>query len=206
MFSYIVFFFVNNENNILVKEIKHVFRAIIAWWKPRQSLWKFSSSWKPSTASRVFIDLLSNSSKRSPRLSPSYEGTENMFYFLNEIIVIYLPNNSLSLSLRKQLILRWLKRLGSDQFFRKNLMRSTLLMQSLRYFLNFFVRFWSLFLTTVFKCFQKLLVVAVLYILKVLVGDKTDDFTRTFRHFTKCFQTNRNWVQFFKSRLVLTQG
>ena len=38
---------------------------------------------KPLTASRVFTDLLSNSPKRSPRFSPSYEGTENMFYFLN---------------------------------------------------------------------------------------------------------------------------
>ena len=33
--------------------------------------------------SRVFTDLLSNSPKHSPRLSPGYEGTENMFYFLN---------------------------------------------------------------------------------------------------------------------------
>ena len=34
--------------------------------------------------SRVFTDLLSNSPKRSPLFSPGYEGTENMFYFLNE--------------------------------------------------------------------------------------------------------------------------
>ena len=27
--------------------------------------------------------MLSNSPKRSPRFSPGYEGTENMFYFLN---------------------------------------------------------------------------------------------------------------------------
>ena len=32
---------------------------------------------------QVFTDLLSNSVKRSPRFSPGYEGTENMFYFLN---------------------------------------------------------------------------------------------------------------------------
>ena len=36
------------------------------------------------TASRAFTDLLSNSPKRSPRFSPGYEGTENMFYFLSE--------------------------------------------------------------------------------------------------------------------------
>ena len=47
------------------------------WWKPRQSLWEFSSRWKPET------HLLSYSPKRSPRLSPDYEGTENMFYFLS---------------------------------------------------------------------------------------------------------------------------
>ena len=34
------------------------------------------------TASQVFTDLLSNSPKHSPRFSPGYEGTENMFYFL----------------------------------------------------------------------------------------------------------------------------
>ena len=77
--SYIVFLFVNYENNNFIKEIKHVVRAFIACWKPRQSLWKFSSRWK----SRVFTDLLSNSPKRSPRFSPAYEDTENMFYFLD---------------------------------------------------------------------------------------------------------------------------
>ena len=39
---------------------------------------------KPSTASRFFTDLLLDSPKRSPRFSSSYEGTENMFYFLNK--------------------------------------------------------------------------------------------------------------------------
>ena len=52
---------------------------------PRQSLWEFSSRWKPSNPSRVFTDLLTNSPKRSPRFSPGFEGTENMFYFLNDI-------------------------------------------------------------------------------------------------------------------------
>ena len=40
---------------------------------------------KTSTASRVFTDLLSNSPKHSPRFSPGYEGTENMFYSLNQV-------------------------------------------------------------------------------------------------------------------------
>ena len=61
----------------------HVVRASIACWKPWQSLWEFSSRWKPSTASGVFTDLLSNSPKCSPQFSPGFEGTENMFYFLN---------------------------------------------------------------------------------------------------------------------------
>ena len=64
-----------------IKEIKPVFRSFIAWWKPRQSLWELSSRWKLSNASRVFTDLLSNSSKCSPRFLPGNEGTENMFYF-----------------------------------------------------------------------------------------------------------------------------
>ena len=37
-------------------------RAFKAWWKPRKTLWEFSY------LSRVFIDLLSNSLKRSTRL------------------------------------------------------------------------------------------------------------------------------------------
>ena len=59
--SYIVFLNVKTENINFIKEIKHVFRAFIAWWKPRQSLWKFSSRWKILNASRVVADL------RSPR-------------------------------------------------------------------------------------------------------------------------------------------
>ena len=43
-----------------------------------------------TTASRVFTDLLSNSPKCSPRFSPGYEGTENMFYFLNRINILSL--------------------------------------------------------------------------------------------------------------------
>ena len=38
---YIVFLFVKTENNF-IKEIKHVFCAFIACWKPWQSLWEFS--------------------------------------------------------------------------------------------------------------------------------------------------------------------
>ena len=85
--SYIVFLFVNNENNNFIKEIKHVVCAFIASWNPRQSLWEFSSRWKPLTASWVFTDLLLNSPKRSPQFSPVYEGMQNMFYFLNKISV-----------------------------------------------------------------------------------------------------------------------
>ena len=45
-------------------------------------LWVFEQV-KPSTVSRVFTDLLSNSHKRLSWFSPGYEGTENMFYFLS---------------------------------------------------------------------------------------------------------------------------
>ena len=77
---HIVFLFVKTENYDFIREIKHVIRSFIAWWKPRQSLWEFSSRWKPSTASWAFTDLLSNSPKRAPRFSPGYEGTENFFF------------------------------------------------------------------------------------------------------------------------------
>ena len=83
--SYIVFLFVKTKNNF-IKEIKHVFRAFIACWKPRQSLWEFSSRWKHSTASRVITDLLSNSPKRTPWFSAGYEGTKKMFYFLINLL------------------------------------------------------------------------------------------------------------------------
>ena len=81
--SYIVFLFVMTKNDNFINEIKHVLCAFIAWWKPWQSLWEFSSRWKPLTLSRVFTDLLLNSPKHSLRFSPGYEGMENMFYFLN---------------------------------------------------------------------------------------------------------------------------
>ena len=80
--SEIVFLFVMMQNNNLIKEIQHVLRAFIAWWKPLQSVWEFSTRWKPLTASRVFTDLLSNFLKCSRRFSTAYEDTENMFYFL----------------------------------------------------------------------------------------------------------------------------
>ena len=52
-------------------------------------LWEFTVSasyiiFLKIIISRVFTDLLSNSPKRSPRLSPGYEGMENMFCFLTE--------------------------------------------------------------------------------------------------------------------------
>ena len=40
-------FLVKTENNNFIKEIKHVLRVFIAWWKTRQSLWEFSSRWNP---------------------------------------------------------------------------------------------------------------------------------------------------------------
>ena len=40
---HIVFLFFKKKNNNFIKEIKHVVRASIAWWKPWQSLWEFSS-------------------------------------------------------------------------------------------------------------------------------------------------------------------
>ena len=81
--SCIVCLLVKTENNDFIKELNDVVLASIACWKRWQSLWEFSSRWKPSIASWVFTDLLSNSPKRLHWFSPSYEGMENMFYFLS---------------------------------------------------------------------------------------------------------------------------
>ena len=44
-YAYIVFLFVTTKNNNFLKEIRHVLRAFIAWWKPRQrSALKFSQT------------------------------------------------------------------------------------------------------------------------------------------------------------------
>ena len=76
------------KNDNFIKEIKPVVCVSIACWKPRKSLWEFSSRWKHSIVSLVFTDLLSNSPKRSPRFSSGYKGTENLFYFLRIIDTI----------------------------------------------------------------------------------------------------------------------
>ena len=44
-----------------------------------------NSRLEASTTSRVFTDLLSNSPKRSPRLSPGREGRGKIFYLLNSL-------------------------------------------------------------------------------------------------------------------------
>ena len=90
---YIVFLFVITEINF-IKEIKHVLRAFIAWWKTFQSLYKFSSRLKPSTVSWVFTDLLSNSIKRSPQFSPGYEGTKNN-HTCHDIVRIFEETSSI---------------------------------------------------------------------------------------------------------------
>ena len=56
--SYIVFLFVNTENNNFIKEIKHV-RTSIACWKPRQSLWEFTSRshWSALEFSQTFASV-----------------------------------------------------------------------------------------------------------------------------------------------------
>ena len=65
---YVIFLFVETKNDIFIKEIKYVQHAFIALWKPLQSMWEFSSRWKPSTVSLFFTHLLSNSPKCLPRL------------------------------------------------------------------------------------------------------------------------------------------
>ena len=45
--------------------------------------------------SQVFTDLLLNSPNRSPRFSPGYGGTVNMFYFFYKIIIIDLRKRNI---------------------------------------------------------------------------------------------------------------
>ena len=68
--SYSVSLFVTTKNNFIKGKI-HALRAFIGWWKP-------------STASWVFTNLLSNSPKCSPQFLPGYEERENVFYFLDK--------------------------------------------------------------------------------------------------------------------------
>ena len=74
--SYIDFLFVKMENIKFIKDIKRVFRGFIGWWKPRRT---FMRILEQVIYSRI------NSPKRLARFSPGYEGTENMFNFLNDI-------------------------------------------------------------------------------------------------------------------------
>ena len=98
--SCIVFLFAKTENNNFRKEMKHVLRVFIAWWKPRQSLWEFSWRCKSSRTSWVFTDLPSNSPKRLPRISTGYECSENRFYFLNEKLYFKAENMKMIFILR----------------------------------------------------------------------------------------------------------
>ena len=64
-----------------VKEVQHVLSAFVL---SRQSLEALEQG-IPSTDSQVFTDLHSNCPNHLPRFLPSYEDTEEMFYFLNNI-------------------------------------------------------------------------------------------------------------------------
>ena len=68
--SYIVFLFVKTEKDNFI-------RLLSVPSKPGKN--PEQVFYRVSTASRVLIDMLLNFPKRSPRLSPGYEGTENMF-------------------------------------------------------------------------------------------------------------------------------
>ena len=55
------------------------------------------------TATLIFTDLLSNSPKHSPRFSPGYEGTENMFYFLIVNILLFFQGAMMSIAFKEGL-------------------------------------------------------------------------------------------------------
>ena len=56
--SYIVFLLLPTDEKKIIKVINHVLFVSIAWWKPRQSLWEFSSGWKPSTSTVSRVSLI----------------------------------------------------------------------------------------------------------------------------------------------------
>ena len=73
-----------------IQEIKHVFCAFIAWWKPRRTFGRIREQFseKPRRSrgfspAREFLQTL-------PRFSLGYEGTENMFYFFYKILIFRL--------------------------------------------------------------------------------------------------------------------
>ena len=53
--SYIVFLFAKTQNNNFIKEIKHFLCAFVARRNSWQSLWEFSSRWKPQLRLGFFL-------------------------------------------------------------------------------------------------------------------------------------------------------
>ena len=81
--SYIVFLgFVKTENNCY-KRNKRCSLCIHSQVKTLAKFVRIREQVNTLDCVLGFTDLLSNSPKRSPRFSPGYECTENMFYFLN---------------------------------------------------------------------------------------------------------------------------
>ena len=76
---YTVFLFVKIENSNFIKEIKHVLRAFVAWWKSCENFLTGKNS-----KLHLRFSLL-NSPECLPLFSPGYEDMEKMFYFLNEV-------------------------------------------------------------------------------------------------------------------------
>ena len=70
----IIVFLFKSENNF-IKEIKHIFFPS----QPSEKLSKVSENSQAGENKRLFSDTFPNSVKRF-----AYEGTENIFYFLNE--------------------------------------------------------------------------------------------------------------------------
>ena len=70
-----------------IEEIKHVFRAFIAWWKPRRMFGRIREQISENPRrSRGFLPAR-EFSQTLPRLSTGYGGTDNMFYFFCKFII-----------------------------------------------------------------------------------------------------------------------
>ena len=70
-------------------EIKHVFRAFIAWWKPRRTFGRIREQISENPRRSQGFSPAREYSQTLSRFSPGYTGTDNMFYFFYKVIIFF---------------------------------------------------------------------------------------------------------------------
>ena len=68
-------------------EIKHVFHAFIAWWKPKRTFGRIREQISESPRRSGGFSPAREFSQNLPRFSTEYGDTDNMFYFVYKIII-----------------------------------------------------------------------------------------------------------------------